>query len=620
MLENDLLVTLFSDSPLTNARDIKRLKKGLHHSKQRMLLALLELADSVRSLLKTGVYVHPCPSFIASDDYGRPLFLGHAFSLIVDENLALRVDFAPWIAAHLICILGACKKMTPCKKQGPKLADEVVSQFLYNQARSGAHVERTLSFLDYDTNFSRSLLWHYNRYVSLFASGTALRPAPAFGPGANFERLDPSERDDWLPPVPSKLNIDRTFAEFYYSSASWKPKSFKTLFKDSVRLPMSRKREMVFHAVPKSVKSYRGVGKTRAWLMGAQLSLQRAFYTYLPPEMPLKDQSLMGNIPKHVGTIDLSAASDTLQWCVLLHCIEDEHLRAILDSVRVKTVIIDGEKHDVHAPMMGEGITFPLMSAWFCAICMAVCDLKGWGHNDIRVYGDDIQTPHFETTCFYLEALGHRINSAKSYHPTSLFKESCEYHNVSDSEGLGRADARPRFVPSAPYRWFRTPRLINVVDVLRIQEWLFDYIRSGRGSTNSFRHFFPANIPDTNDPTELGYPTLDSVVPKRYKVILQSKSHRTSRSRSLRSAVAGSLRKGETSIFEYHAERSALLKRLRREICRLKVIDTFDVYDAMFRESPLFRFHTLIHVDSTLLDSTIFYRFGNNAPALVSLK
>jgi hypothetical protein len=188
--------------------------------------------------------------------------------------------------------------------------------------------------------------------------------------------------------------------------------------------------------------------------MSAQLSLQRIYYRdCLDEHQPLRDQDAMkANLQDNwndVGTLDLSNASDYLRWYLLYWLGHGVPWFDAAYELRTETLELPTGVISCTAPVMGEAITFPLLTAVLHAIALSVCDEMGGGHEFVRVYGDDIQTKWFEETARRLEQFGFKVSLEKSYPPSSHFKESCEAHYV---EHAGRLRAcRPVFLPSAKF-------------------------------------------------------------------------------------------------------------------------------------------------------------------------
>lgn len=178
----------------------------------------------------------------------------------------------------------------------------------------------------------------------------------------------------------------------------------------------------------------------------------------------LRDQSInrglakKASIDRHLATIDLSSASDLISTQLVYDLLPLDWF-LLLDSVRVKTVDIDGDKHDLSMfSSMGNGFTFELESLLFYALGRAINHQRGI-RGRLSVYGDDIVTPT-SIAPFYARVFswfGFVINSAKSFW-TGSFRESCGGHYY---DGF---DVTPFYIRA---RIATVPDLILVLNQLR---------------------------------------------------------------------------------------------------------------------------------------------------------
>lgn len=129
-----------------------------------------------------------------------------------------------------------------------------------------------------------------------------------------------------------------------------------------------------------------------------------------------------------MATIDLSAASDSITTMLVMRLLPYDWY-SLLDDLRVKTVEIDGEVHEVEMfSSMGNGFTFELESLIFWALAHAIkfySRCKG----KISVYGDDIIVPTIiaRRLARTFSWFGFRVNAKKSSW-TGKFRESCGSH------------------------------------------------------------------------------------------------------------------------------------------------------------------------------------------------
>jgi len=159
----------------------------------------------------------------------------------------------------------------------------------------------------------------------------------------------------------------------------------------------------------------------------------------------LRDQSvnqslaLKGSIDGSLATIDLSSASDTVSYALVMSLLPTGWFN-LLDQFRSESVEIEGVAVELEKfSSMGNAYTFELESLIFYALSLAVCDsLDLIGRpiyekgklliraGPISVYGDDIIVP-VGAVGLLLETLnwcGFEVNTEKSF-STGNFRESC---------------------------------------------------------------------------------------------------------------------------------------------------------------------------------------------------
>lgn len=142
-----------------------------------------------------------------------------------------------------------------------------------------------------------------------------------------------------------------------------------------------------------------------------------------------RNQQLAGRAySTNLATIDLSSASDsittTLVWRLLPY-----GWFSLLDDLRVKTVEVDGEQHELAMfSSMGNGFTFELESLIFYALARAVCWRSG-SKGEVSVYGDDIivSCDVARRLARVFSWLGFKVNPKKSNWSGPL-RESCGKH------------------------------------------------------------------------------------------------------------------------------------------------------------------------------------------------
>ncbi len=151
-----------------------------------------------------------------------------------------------------------------------------------------------------------------------------------------------------------------------------------------------------------------------------------------------QDYALRGSIRGDYATVDLSSASDTVSYALVMSLLPSEWFE-LLDRFRSEHVEFEGEVIELEKfSSMGNAYTFELESLIFYALALAVCDSLdlvgmpvfvngrlGRGF-PITVYGDDIIVPvgAFRLLEEVLTWCGFALNSEKSY-CYGPFRESC---------------------------------------------------------------------------------------------------------------------------------------------------------------------------------------------------
>lgn len=151
-----------------------------------------------------------------------------------------------------------------------------------------------------------------------------------------------------------------------------------------------------------------------------------------------RDLALRGSIRGDYATVDLSSASDTVSYALVMSLLPSEWFE-LLDHFRSERVEFKGEVIELEKfSSMGNAYTFELESLIFYALALAVCDSldligepifvngrlsKGF---PVTVYGDDIIVPvgAYSLLEEVLTWCGFELNSEKSY-CYGPFRESC---------------------------------------------------------------------------------------------------------------------------------------------------------------------------------------------------
>nr|WKV34114.1 MAG: RNA-dependent RNA polymerase [Riboviria sp.] len=188
--------------------------------------------------------------------------------------------------------------------------------------------------------------------------------------------------------------------------------------------------------VPKSAKTDRTIGIEPTGNIFLQLGIGGYIRERLRKRgVDLNDQLINRDLAKlgskfgHLATVDLSSASDTISFHLVLALLPPSWFN-LLDNVRSKSYTFNGEATKTYEKFsaMGNGFTFELESLIFWAIAQSISELEGVGER-VSVYGDDIILP---VECLpYLQevfdAVGFTVNTEKT-HFASAFRESCGGH------------------------------------------------------------------------------------------------------------------------------------------------------------------------------------------------
>jgi hypothetical protein len=128
----------------------------------------------------------------------------------------------------------------------------------------------------------------------------------------------------------------------------------------------------------------------------------------------------LGSLNGSYATIDLSSASDTISYMLVLELLPEDWF-LLLDSVRTPNVKLGKEIIPLQKfAAMGNGCTFELETLIFYAICLVESG------TDVHCYGDDIIVPSADARRVMrrLEQCGFTVNTDKSYWD-GRFRESC---------------------------------------------------------------------------------------------------------------------------------------------------------------------------------------------------
>lgn len=461
---NQYAYELYQDKFLSK-EDVQRVYHSLESKSHGFIRDMDELANDIRTALSDGVFrltEHTRRVFRRSRGSVLPRFLWGALSKVFTSSGEVRDDMSAYHAATCIQFLSALKRVDPPANLRADLETKVWSSLEENFADEQRVLEAVSNSLAKDLHF-RGIFFSAREHFRRIMLRAKMSPRAAFGPGKNLDRYEAITAMDWYVADPPHLwNFWNPFPEFMREFVdecrryiNYSPRGTQAA---GGRYPVTLGDPvMKCSAQPKSYKAFRGVGVTSAYRMALQIALQRSFYeSALDQSLPLRDQAEMQeNLRQNfwsIGTVDLSSASDRCYWSLLYSFGKGTPFFDACYALRTQWLDLPTGRVRCASPVMGEAITFPLMSAFFASISLAVCDHVGWGHEFVRVYGDDIQHPHYDLMVSVLEKFGAKPSITKSYPPHSLFKESCEAHYVAGKEDMLR-NARPCFLPSLSFNY-----------------------------------------------------------------------------------------------------------------------------------------------------------------------
>lgn len=133
---------------------------------------------------------------------------------------------------------------------------------------------------------------------------------------------------------------------------------------------------------------------------------------------------------REFATLDLSNASDTVCKVLVRLLLPPAWYAAMNDLRSRKTLVGDRWVLLEKFSSMGNGFTFELETIIFAALCCVAsrrCGFEGNLGRDVYVFGDDIivKDECHRAVVAVLEFCGFSLNSEKSYHGGSPFRESC---------------------------------------------------------------------------------------------------------------------------------------------------------------------------------------------------
>jgi hypothetical protein len=150
------------------------------------------------------------------------------------------------------------------------------------------------------------------------------------------------------------------------------------------------------------------------------------------------------SIKRHLATIDLSSASDTVSSNLVKLLLPPDWFE-YLDDLRSKKTLFRGKWHVLEKfSSMGNGFTFELETLVFLTLILALDPALKAGEN-VYVYGDDIIVPVSSTkdVIAMLSFFGMTTNKSKTY-VEGPFRESC------GGDYFDGVDVRPLYLKKSP--------------------------------------------------------------------------------------------------------------------------------------------------------------------------
>jgi hypothetical protein len=136
--------------------------------------------------------------------------------------------------------------------------------------------------------------------------------------------------------------------------------------------------------------------------------------------------SQLGSITDDLATVDLSSASDTISYMVVLNLLPLPWF-SLLDITRSPSFTYQGKEYPLEKiSSMGNGFTFELESLIFLTLARSACEQLKLPTSQVNTYGDDIIIPSaaYDLLHRVLAKLGFTVNEEKSF-SHGPFRESC---------------------------------------------------------------------------------------------------------------------------------------------------------------------------------------------------
>lgn len=401
------------------------------------------LSRKVLDCLDNGHYTQYLELSIDPSEYDNPEAFALDYQVI---SLFKKAEFFPSVfntkreaEVSFIEAEASCRKTNTrfMDRDDPRFRDREVSGVLYTAARKISHILGKCPSVD----------------------ELPLR----FGPGVNVGLSTTTVIEKLSAQLRCTENLTPYAAQIMASCPAWSanlssrevPTTESTLFIDVEEVEGSK---LAF--VPKTAKTDRAICVEPLLNSVVQLGIGRVMRGRLKRAgCNLNDQSRnqelarIGSITDELATIDLSSASDTISYMVVLELLPEPWFN-LLESCRCPRFTYAGRTFSFEKfSSMGNGATFELESLIFLALSRACCDILKISSKDVSVYGDDIIIPRGAASLLQkvLDFCGFKVNESKSFYD-GPFRESC-----GKDWFLGK-QVRPLFLkhrvsPSAMFTW-----------------------------------------------------------------------------------------------------------------------------------------------------------------------
>jgi hypothetical protein len=257
-----------------------------------------------------------------------------------------------------------------------------------------------------------------------------------FGPGSSSscggDKTSSYEKvQSWIEMTPGCLPLRKLLAQY----PSWLGSQPNPIAADGLPTACLIKGSKLLF-VPKSAKTDRSICIEPHFNGFIQAGVGRYMRKrLLSAGIDLSDQSKnaslsrLGSLNGSLSTIDLSAASDSISYNLVVDLISPDWL-TILDAARSPVATYDGQDFLLEKfSSMGNGYTFELESLLFYSLVWATASYNNVDTTYVSVYGDDIICPTsiYDKVLAVLHHCGFSANSQKSF-SSGYFRESCGAH------------------------------------------------------------------------------------------------------------------------------------------------------------------------------------------------